>query len=307
MKRALIFGIGGLSGVYLGRELKQKGYEVIGFDLKDKEDKFAFDGYYQGDISNPKTVSSVINEVNPTHIFNLTDIGGVGQAWKKPRLTVDVNVNGVINILETCKSFLMQPKILLVGADDEYEPSDYALREDSPLKPSSPYGIAKMMQGQLAEIYVSKYDMQIYLCRQFSHAGIGQNEIFAIANWCKQASAIEKSGEKGTIYIGNIDIYRDFIDVRDLVDAYIRLIESDRRGEVFNIGSGKPVLMRDLLNKIISMMKTPVEIQVDGNMLRPVDKKYAYCDNTKLCRELGWEVKHDIMDTVVEMFKAYMK
>lgn len=307
-KKALIFGVAGVSGVYLGKELKDNGYEVYGSDIKSVEEYYRFDGFYDCDVTNGKAVKNLINLINPTHIFNLTDVGGVGQAWKNPTRMMEVNLNGTLNILEACKDFFLKPRILLVGSGDEYAPSLKMLDENSELKSTSPYGISKIAQEQIAEVYHEKYDMPIYCVRPFNHAGVGQNENFFVPMICKQAAEIKKSGKKdGTIYTGNLKVSRDFLDVKDLVRGYRMVIESKRSEEIYNIGYGISYSLEELVEYIISLTGLSLTQFTDGNLIRPSDNPYSCCDHSKISKLLGWEPQHNIYETIKEVYESYLK
>jgi GDP-4-dehydro-6-deoxy-D-mannose reductase len=306
MKKALIFGIAGVSGVYLGRELKENGYDVYGSDIKSADDNYRFDGFYTCDVTDFKAVKQLINLINPTHIFNLTDVGGVGQAWKNPQRMLGVNLTGTLNILEACKDFLMKPRILLVGSGDEYAPSLKMLDENSTLKSTSPYGISKIMQERLAEVYHDKYDMPIYCVRPFNHAGIGQNENFFVPMIAKQAAEIKKFNKEKILYTGNLKVSRDFLDVKDLVKGYRMVIESSKSEEIYNIGYGISYSLEELVKYIVGLTGMDIKIVVDGNLIRPSDNPYSCCDHSKITKLLGWEPQHNIYDTIKQVYEDYL-
>lgn len=307
IKKALIFGVAGVSGVYLGRELQANGYQVFGSDIKECEEKFRFDGFYSVDVTDYKAVKNLIDLVNPTHIFNLTDVGGVGQAWKNPQRMLAVNLTGTINILESCKDFLLKPRILLVGSGDEYAPSLKMLDENSELRSTSPYGITKITQEQIASVYHEKYDLPIYCVRPFNHAGVGQNENFFVPMICKQAANIKKHGKGGdSIYTGNLKVSRDFLDVKDLVRGYRMVIESKYSEEIYNIGYGISYSLEELVKYIISLTGMDLRIVLDGNLVRPSDNPYSCCDHSKITKNLGWEPQHNIYETIKEVYEDYL-
>lgn len=307
-KKALIFGIGGLSGIYLGKELQQNGYEVYGVDLKPVKPEYTFDGFHQVDITDQKAVADVIYGTNPTHIFNLTDVGGVGAGWKHPQSTVSLIVNGTLNILEAVKTFVFQPRVLLVGSGDEYAPSVHPLREDSPIRANSGYGIAKQAQENIAHLYHEKYGIDIYLIRQFNHTGIGQDERFSVASWVSQASRIVKGNQPNTLYVGNTMVSRDYLDVRDLVKAYRLVIESEDSTETYNVGFGKAYLLKELVQYVISLTgREDIKVAIDHNQLRPSDNPIICCNRMKITKYLGWTPEHEIHETIKEMYDDYMK
>ncbi len=306
VQKALIFGIAGVSGIYLGKELKENGYEVYGADIKTVQDEYRFDAFYSCDITDAVAVANIINLVNPTHIFNLTDVGGIGLAWKAPQRMLSVNLIGTINILEAIKKFLMKPRVLLVGSGDQYAPSLSMLDEESDLHSTSPYGISKTAQENIAKVYHEKYDIDIYCVRPFNHAGVGQNENFFVPTICKQAAEIKKSGKPGTIYTGNINVSRDFLDVKDLVKGYRLVIESNKSDEIYNIGYGISYPLEELVKYVISLTGMDIKIEIDGNLVRPSDNPYSCCDHKKITKLLGWEPEHNIYTTIKEVYEDYL-
>lgn len=307
VKKALIFGVAGVSGMYLGKELQDNGYVVLGSDIKEVNESYRFDGFYTCDVTDARAVRNLINLVNPTHIFNLTDIGGVGQAWKNPQRMMNVNITGTLNILEACKDFLMKPRILLVGSGDEYAPSLNMLSEDCELKSTSPYGISKICQEKLASVYHEKYDMPIYCVRPFNHAGVGQNENFFVPMIAKQCAEYKnENATEGVVYTGNLKVSRDFLDVKDLVKGYRMVIESKRCDEVYNIGYGISYSLEELVRYMISLTGIDLKIEVDGNLIRPSDNPYSCCDHSKITKMLGWEPQHNIYETIKEVYEEYL-
>ena len=127
-----------------------------------------------------------------------------------------------------------------------------------------------------------------------------------LPSFCKQAAEIERSGHSGIISVGNLDVKRDFSDVRDIVKAYRLIIESEEYDKVYNVGSGKAYSLRELLDYIVSLCSSKIEIRVDPALLRPVDTPYICCDNKCISSDLGWHPDHSIFDTLREMYMYYL-
>lgn len=307
MKRALVFGIGGFVGPYLANDLKQNGYEVYGTDTIDVNNGFSYSGFYKCNILDKENVKKVIENVNPTHIINLAAISSVGQSWKIPDVTMQVNVNGTLNIFEACLSLDIKPRILLIGSSEEYIPCDHPMGENTPINANNPYGISKVAQEQFAKIYREKYDWDIFCVRAFNHIGIGQRDTFVIPSWCKQVAEISKGLREPKIIVGNLSVSRDFTDVRDIVRAYRLVIESDDSNEVYNIGQGEAYRLSDLLNHVISLSKFDIKVEIDQNLIRTNDNKTICCDNAKIRNELGWRPIHNVFNTINDIYGWCLK
>lgn len=306
-RSVLIFGVSGFAGRYLAEEFHTHGYDVIGSDLFRSDSVPDHVDFYGCDLLDGANVEDIISKVKPTHIVNLAAISSVGLSWKIPQKTVAVNVEGTINILEAARKCSEPPKILLIGSSEEYEISDKPLNENAPLNANNPYGISKMMQEQFSDIYRKRFGMKIYHVRSFNHTGIGQPDSFVIPSWCRQVAEISMSGKCGVMRVGNLDVMRDFSDVRDVVCAYRMVIESDDYETVYNIGSGKAILLRELLNYIVSLSEHPIEIQTDPELFRPADNPFICCDNGLIFEKLGWKPEFNIFETVKVIYEFYLK
>lgn len=306
-KSALIFGGSGFVGGYLSRELKACGYEVYGSDRAEASANDALDEYRACDITDAAGVKAVVDELQPAAIVNLAAVSSVGQSWKIPQVTMDVNVNGALNVLEAAKDMENKPKILLIGSSEEYRPSNKPLKETDPVDATNPYGISKVTQERFAEVYEERYGLKIYRTRSFNHTGVGQTDTFVLPSWCKQVATIQKSGKPGTMRVGNLDVVRDFSDVRDIVRGYRMLIESDHAGEVFNFGSGNAHPLRDMLQSIISFADVDIEVEIAQEYLRPNDTPVIQVDCTKAKNLLGWAPNFRIEDTLRAIYESFLK
>lgn len=307
MNKALIFGIGGFVGPYLARELKEHGYEVYGTDTRECEDSFKFDGYFQCDILDKEKVKEVINSVQPTHIINLAAVSSVGLSWKIPDITMQVNVNGTLNIFESCLALNIKPRILLIGSSEEYIPCDHPMDESTPINANNPYGISKVAQEQFAAIYREKYNWDIFCVRAFNHIGVGQRPTFVIPSWCKQVADIEKGLQEPVIKVGNLNVSRDFTDVRDIVSAYRLVLESPYSNEIFNVGSSKNYSLSFLLQLICRFSKKNIKIVPDEQLFRFKDN-LMICSNTKkIFNFLGWSPLNDIIHTLNLIYNSFLE
>lgn len=308
MKVALIFGVGGFVGPYLAKQLKQQDYKVYGTDVIDHlKDESFLDGYFSSNILDSQKVDELITKINPTHIINLAAISSVGQSWKNPGLTMQINVNGTLNILESCLKNNIKPKVLLIGSSEEYIISDKPLDEFAPINANNPYGISKIAQEQFASMYREKYDWDIFCVRAFNHIGVGQRDNFVISSWCKQIAEIEKGEKEPVLSVGNLAVERDFTDVRDIVKAYALVLEKGNSSEIYNIGSGKAVPLKEILDYIVGLSSKKIQVSIDKSLLRPNDNKFICANSDKIKKSLNWNVEHDLFNTIKEIFNSYLK
>lgn len=297
--RALITGIDGFVGGYLVEHLKQKGCQVYGttileeYVLSDVE-------IFPMDLLNKKQVDNVIKHIKPDQIYHLAGQSAVGASWDNPTLTMSINVNGTLNLLDAVRVYSKESKVLIVGSSDEYgpvKPEDCPIKEEQPLNPVSPYGISKVTQEQIAKLYSMVYDMQIIMVRPFNHIGPKQGLNFVVSDFASKIAEIEK-GAQPIIKVGNLEAYRDFTDVRDIVNGYYLLMEKGHVGEIYNIGSNKPIKIRDILDQLINLSTHNIEIILDETRFRPADVPLVQCDNSKIKNHTGWDMVNNIQQTL---------
>lgn len=310
MKNALIFGAAGFVGKYLAEELKRYGYCVHGSDvreLSERTDRDIFTSFRVCDLLDSDSVRHMIEALRPTHIINLAAVSSVGLSWKIPQKTMEINVIGGLNILEASREVCPEARLLFIGSSEEYMSMDQPISEETPLDANNPYGVSKLAIERISDIYRRRYGLKVYHVRAFNHTGIGQNDSFVIPSWCRQAAEISKSKSPGMMKVGNIEIIRDFSDVRDIVRAYRMVIESDDCEIVFNIGSGKGTALKDILFYLQILSQQPIAIEQDPQLFRPADNPVIICDHNLISQRLGWQPEHDLMETVKELFLYYSR
>lgn len=304
MKKVLITGAGGFVGKYLIEAFKKDGYEILACDIN-KKDNFDSDIRYENmDILDRNMINPILEDFKPDYLINLAAISSVGLSWNIPGKTVEVNVIGTINLLEAVHTYCPDCKVLLIGSSEEYMMKDRPLKETDEVNANNPYGISKIAQENFAKMYKEKYGMKIVCTRSFNHTGIGQLDNFAIPSFCKQVAEIEKTGEAGTIAVGNLTAYRDFSDVRDVVKVYKALLENETEDLIYNVGSGNAYQMQEILEYIVSLATQKIDIVTDPEKIRPVDTPYICCDNTKVKEYFD---NTDIKKTIKELYEYYLK
>jgi len=306
VKKVLIFGVGGFVGRYLSQEFLRHDYEVYGTDKVLEEALPKEVNFYISDLMDSTSVEEIINQVSPDIIVNLAAISSVGISWNIPQTTIQINVVGTLNILEAVRKGKRSLKIMLIGSSEEYIISDFPMSEDRPLNASNPYGISKVTQEQFAKMYREQYGLRVYCVRPFNHTGIGQKESFVLPSFCKQVAEIEKSKAPGTIKVGNLNIKRDFCHVKDIVRAYLMIIESNNCRITYNIGSGKAYSLQKMLDYIIGLCSQKINIEVDPSRFRPTDQPVICCDYSLIKSQLGWEPEYTVFDALKEMFEQYV-
>jgi GDP-4-dehydro-6-deoxy-D-mannose reductase len=210
----------------------------------------------------------------------------------------------MLHLLEAVRAGGATPRILAVGSTDEYglvRPDEVPLREDAPLRPVSPYAVSKVAQGYLALQYALSPGLHVVRTRTFHHTGPRRGEQFAESSFARQLAEIEAGLRPPSMEVGNLDVVRDFTDVRDVVRAYWMLLDRGASGEVYNVCSGRGVRLGELLERLIALSGRRVEVSVDAARLRPVDAPVLVGDPGRLRAATGWEPTIPLERTLADL------
>ncbi len=243
-------------------------------------------------------METVISEFSPDVIYHLAAQASGGVSLRNPYLTYTVNFAGTVNLIEAVRKHDETCHIIIPSSSDVYGKPDYLpIDEEHSLKAVNPYSSSKIIMEDAVEQYVKHFKMNITITRSFNHTGRGQDERFFIPSMIKQVNST-KNGD--TIKTGNLDIKRDFLDVRDVIKAYISLMNI-KNGK-YNVCSGKSHKLRDILGFIIELSGRDISVIKDPTRIRKNDPEEIRGTYEKIKSETGWEPRVDIMNTIEWMF-----
>lgn len=307
MKKYLITGIGGFVGRYFWEYLLEHEPEaqVLGLDMMQAapwtHPSFR---YSQLNLMDAPALRGIIADFQPDYIVHLASISSVGQSWKAPAACFTNNTTIFLNLVEAVRAECPSARLLSIGSSEEYgnyPPEAMPLREEYELRPCNPYAVARVAQEMLSKLYAESYGLNIMMTRSFNHIGPRQKDVFVVPSFVKQLVEIKKNGGKGTMRVGNINIIRDFLDVRDVVDAYYRILTQGAPGEVYNVCSGHGVRLGDILDIAVKILSIKPAVEIDTSLVRPMDNAIIIGDNSKCKNLLGWNSKIDINSTIESM------
>jgi GDP-4-dehydro-6-deoxy-D-mannose reductase len=221
--------------------------------------------------------------------FHLAAQSFVQQSWNSPAETMVSNILGTLNVLEGVRKFNPECVIQIAGSSEEYGFQEtYPLREDMLLRPLSPYAVSKVASENLGYQYFKSYGIKSILTRTFNHEGPRRGDVFVTSTFAKQIAEIENGLKEPVIMHGNLDSYRDYTDVRDVVRAYWLATEKCEYGVPYNICSNNMVKIADMLTQMIGMSKVSISTAIDPARLRPSDLVKLNGDNAKFTEVTGW-------------------
>ncbi len=251
--------------------------------------------YYNANASNFEKINKIIQKISPDEIYNFS--GSFTNVFKTDYQN---NVIATKNIIESILlNNLDECKILINGSAAEYgliQKEDSIINEDYPLNPISFYGLSKVFQTYLAKTYFLMDDINIYITRPFNIIGYGISSKLFIGRLINEIKLNIK--EKRKITLGNLSNERDYIDIEDLISAYIKIVRKGVPGEIYNIGSRSSIKTQNLLKKFIEIFEIDEKyIEIDKSFIRKFDIPKIIADNTKL-KELGWINKISLENSI---------
>jgi GDP-4-dehydro-6-deoxy-D-mannose reductase len=308
--RALVTGVSGFVGGHLAEHLTGMGDLVVGLSSSGRWPAGReaigravriepFD-LASGDDAG---LADLIARKQPEAIYHLAAQANPQQSVTDPRGTWALNLGGTLTLLEAVKASGLKPRVVLVGTGICYGnpgPEFLPVKEDCPLRPNNPYAASKAAADILGIQHHLSHGTDVVMVRPFNHSGPGQSSSYVLGALSRQVAEVE-AGKKPRVEVGNLDVVRDFTDVRDVVRGYRLLAEKGVAGEVYNLGSGRGTRLSDALDFLRSKATVPVEVFIDPARVRPVDQPLLVADASKLRAATGWEPTYSIEQTLADM------
>lgn len=263
---------------------------------------------YQIDLKDSQLIHEIISSVRPDYILHFAAESSVAYSWKYPLQSFQNNTNIFLNIVESVRASKIKCRILSVGSSEEYgivDSKTLPLNESQELNPISPYAVARVSQEMLSKIYTKGYGLDIIITRSFNHIGVGQKANFVVSSFAKQV--VESiAGVKKEIEVGDLEIIRDFLDVRDVVKAYAQLLKYGGSGEIYNVCSGIGYSLAEILRKIIKISGSQVTYTVNQDLIRPSDNPIIVGSNLKLHKDCHWAPKISIDQSIADIINYWV-
>jgi GDP-4-dehydro-6-deoxy-D-mannose reductase len=310
--RALITGIAGFAGSHLAEYLlAETSLEVWGV-LREHDTHIAHLRHrlhlLYGDLTDPDITQVILARTQPDYVFHLAGQAFVGESWDNPWATMEPNIRSQVNVLAVAADLGLEARLLVVGSNEEYgsiRPDDLPIDEDTPLRPNSPYGVSKVAQDFLGLQYHLSHGLHTVRVRPFNHIGPRQRDQFVVPSFARQIAEIEAGLRPPVMRVGNLSARRDFTDVRDTVRAYWLLLQHGQPGQVYNVGSGRAYSAHEILDALLSLTSTRIEVQVDPARLRPTDVPLSVCDASKLRAATGWQPSILLAQTLRDVLEEW--
>jgi GDPmannose 4,6-dehydratase len=318
MKKALVTGINGQDGSYLGEFLLDKGYEVYGTlkrnsvaenqtsRLEKIYDKVVL---YYVDLNDLSSLISVIQKVQPSEIYNLAAQSHVRISFDQPIYTCNTTGLGTLNLLEAVKLIKPNTKIYQASSSEMFGNSideDGFQRETTQMNPVSPYGCAKVFSYNICRNYRNSYGMFISNGILFNHESPRRGTNFVTNKVCKEAVKI-KLGLSNELKLGNLEATRDWGHAKDYVKAMWEILQLDKPDD-FVCATGISHSVRDLCEYVFSYLNLDYNdyVKVDEKFLRPEELHNLKGDASKLIKTTGWTHDYTFESMLDEMIEYWL-
>jgi GDP-4-dehydro-6-deoxy-D-mannose reductase len=300
--RALVTGASGFVGGYLTRALAEAGYDVCAAGGPHDADMLAID------LADEDSLHAAFDIARPDVVFHLAAQTFVPDSLASPLATYDANVLGTARLLSALRAYRGRtkhdPRLLFTSSAEVYgrQADDaFPLRESLAPNPANPYAASKAAAEAVVLGEVRSYSIDAIVTRAFNHIGPGQSDRFVVASFAAQLARIACGGDS-KLMVGNLSAQRDFLDVRDVVAAYVALAKDGVAGATYNVCSGAPTSIQTVLRELILAARVPVEVREDPARMRPSDVPVFYGSNESLRATTAWQPHIPLRQSLREIY-----
>ena len=311
MKTALIFGLTGQDGAYLSQFLLKKGYNVFGtfrrtshkcFERLDEMETFDQITRIKADLADPSSIQSAIRQSQPDEIYNLAAQSFVGASFTQPLLTADITGLGTLRVLDAIKENAPSAKFYQASSSEMFGNSPGMKDENSPFKPRSPYGVAKVFAHQIANHYREAYNIFACCGILFNHESPLRGIEFVTRRITWNLARI-KSKKIKNFTLGNIYAKRDWGFAGDYVESMWQMLQQDKPDD-YVVATGESHSVEEFLtlaSEYAGLGDWHDFVKIDEFNMRPTDIDELTGDSSKARKKLGWKPKMEFNDLVKHM------
>ncbi len=261
------------------------------------------------DIRERDNVFKAVQTIRPDLTFHLAAIANVGFSWRNQELTYQVNVVGTSNLLEAIKMYSPRSRVLLMSSGELYgDTCGQKCSESMSLtRPRNPYAVSKHAMEMVGNLYVESSELKIITLRAFNFTGPFQDPQFVASDFSRQIAAIERGEQEPVIRVGNLSAVRDISDVRDVARYLAVISRKGKTGGLYNLCSGNTYAVKDILNILVGLSDSAIEVVEDETKFRPVDVPRLWGDNTRIRETFGLEPEFEFKQTLSDLLEYWRK
>ena len=318
MKKALITGITGFVGSHMVDYILKNTQDKIYATKRWMEDTKNLDHidddrleFIDCDLLDSLSIKRAVDISKPSKIFHFAAQSFPEVSFKTPVITLQTNTVGTTHLLESIKDSEYDPIIVSVSTSEVYgmpEESEVPIKETNPIRAANPYSISKVGHDLMSQYYHKAFGMKIIITRMFSHEGARRGKQFALSSFAHQIVLNEKGKGDGFIRHGNLESTRTYAHIDDAISAYWVCSNSNKFGEVYNIGGSETCTVGDALDKLISMStKDGLQKKLDKDRVRPTDITLQIPDTNKFRNRFGWTPRKNLTNVCEDLLEYWRK
>ena len=291
--RVWVSGAGGFVGAWLLPRVARDGHDVTGADR-------------EVDVCDAAAVDAAIAEARPDAVVHLAALASVASSFDDPDAVARVNYFGTVHVLRATLRHAPRARVLLISSSEIYGGSATGdpIAEDAPLAPVSPYARSKAAADLLGAAFAEN-GLDVVRARPWNHTGPGQTDSYVASSFARQLAEMVLGQRDPVLRVGNLDAVRDFLDVADVVDAYARLLDPTVPRGAYNIATGVPIRVAQMLDSLIEHAGMRPQIEVDPARYRP--DRASVGDATRLRRITDWAPHIPLEDTLAQLFDEWLR
>lgn len=304
-KRALVTGASGFVGGHLTEYVHKKGYEIwASYHTHQKKFPFAV-RWVRADLTRFDETLALLEKSRPHLLFHLAAL--TPASWKHPSQTFSLNTGGSIALLEAALRFAPRARIVFISTSHVYGETFFSkrrVRENDLANPLTPYAASKLLMELTALNFVKCHPLQIVVARGFNQVGTGQEKDFVFSDYCRQIALMEKRRRPAVLEVGNSELVRDFIHIEDAVRAYFFLAQKGRPGEIYNVGSGRGMSLKEGVDFLARESRVPFTVRSVASRFRRSDYPHGVSDCSKM-QALGWRPERSVREALQELLDEW--
>ncbi len=318
--RFFVTGISGFAGSHLSEILLDRGHAVHGISRQIRSRslealherfgrRFPIDAVRPCDIRDGALLRETLRRVKPDGVFHLAGMAFVPRAAQEPMAAYEVNLLGSIEVLAAVREAAPEARVVLPSSGEIYgwvQPSELPIVETQPLRPISSYSVGKAAADLAGFQFFWSHGLDVVRARPFNHTGPGQSPDFVCSEFARAVAAAETGVGPRKLCVGNLDVERDFSDVRDVVRGYLALFEKGVAGEAYNLASGRAVAVRSILDRLLGESQVEITVETDPKKVRPKELQRIQASISKVSAATGWQPEIPLEKTLSDLL-AYWR
>ena len=263
--------------------------------------------WWAGDVLDAPALATAVSSARPSRVVHLAGQSSAAISFERPVETYRANAIGTWNLLDAVARHAPGARVLVVGSGEVYGPQPPGSRvgEAAPFRPASPYALSKAAADALSESFARAHALDLVRTRSFGHTGPGQAPTFAVPSFARQLAEIESGRAEPRLRVGNLDVTRDLTDVRDVVQAYLALLDRGRSGAAYNVCRGEGSRLSDVVANLVARARVEVRVEVDPARVRPADLPWLVGDPSAMARDTGWRATTPLERTLDEILDEW--